>query len=233
MLLRRMCAGKGLLIALVVGFIAVESIVAAGFLSLLHFKSSNHWATKSEQVLLELERMMGTMAGAETSQRGYLITGADDYLTPYREAVDTLDSRIRRIGSLTRDNGIQQDRVAYLATQIEQRSEELDQAIVTRRVKGLPFAKSVVTVNQQNRTMDTIQDITAQIREEETRILARHRSDSDAWAFTTGSFAAVFFLLNAVVFTLCGVMMKMALTSQEQAERLLHALPRSSSQATL
>lgn len=227
-MLRRILAGKGLVIALAVGFIAVESIVAACFLSLLHFKTSNNWATKSEQVLLELARMTSTVAGAETSQRGYIITGSDDYLTPYREAVVTLEAQIRRIGGLTRDNSIQQDRVAYLATQIEQRSEEMDQAIVTRRTKGLPYAKSVVAVNQQNRTMDTIHDITAQLRDEETRALERHRADSEAWAFTTGSFAAVFFLLNAVVFTLCGVVIKMALTSQTQAERLLHALPHSS-----
>ncbi|HQY58544.1 MAG: CHASE3 domain-containing protein [Nitrospira sp.] len=225
-MLRRIFAGKGLIVALVVGFIAVESIVAACFLSLVHFKTSNNWATKSEQVLLELERMLSTVTGAETSQRGYLITGSDDYLTPYRDALTTLESQVSRIGGLTRDNAVQQDRVAYLATQVEQRSEEMDHAIVTRRTQGLPFAKSVVAVNQQNRTMDTIQDLTAQIREEETRVLQRHRANSDAWAFTTGSFAAVFFLLNAVVFTLCGVMIKMALTSQAQAERLLHSLQR-------
>ena len=232
MLLRRICADKSLIIALVVGFLAVESIVAAGFLSLLHFKTSNNWATRSEQVLIELERMMSTVTGAETNQRGYLITGSDQYLAPYREAIDTLEAQIRRIGSLTRDNNMQQDRVAYLATQVEQRSDEMDQAIFTRRTKGLPLAKSVVTVNQQNRTMDTIQDITGQIREEETRVLARNRADSEGWAFTTGSFAVVFFLLNAVVFALCGVVMKMALTSQVQAERLVQTLRPSATPAT-
>ncbi len=200
-MLRRIFAGKGLMIALVVGFIAVESIVAACFLSLVHFKTSNNWATRSQQVLIELERMMSTVTGAETSQRGYLITGSDQYLAPYREAIDTLEAQIRRIGSLTRDNNLQQDRVAYLATQVEQRSDEMDHAIFTLRTKGPPFAKSVVAANQQNRTMDTIQDITAQIRDEETRILARNRADSEAWAFTTGSFAVIFVLLNAVVFT--------------------------------
>ncbi|HRC45407.1 MAG TPA: CHASE3 domain-containing protein, partial [Nitrospira sp.] len=130
-----------------------------------------------------LERILSTVTGAETSQRGYLITGSDDYLTPYRDALTTLESQVSRIGGLTRDNAVQQDRVAYLATQVEQRSEEMDHAIVTRRTQGLPFAKSVVAVNQQNRTMDTIQDLTAQIREEETRVLQRHRANSDAWAF--------------------------------------------------
>ncbi|MBX3345558.1 MAG: CHASE3 domain-containing protein [Nitrospira sp.] len=223
-MLRRLLAGKGLMIVLAVGFIAVESIVVASFLSLVHFKTSNHWATKSEQVLIELERMSSAVAGAETQQRGYLITGSDEYLPLYREAIDSLDTQLRRIGSLTRDNSLQQDRVAFLATQVEQRGDEMDQAIATRRTKGLPHAKSVVAANQQNRTMETIQDIAAQIRDEETRVLQRHRADSEAWAFTTGSFAVAFLILNAVVFTLCGVVMKLALSSQSQAERLLQTL---------
>jgi CHASE3 domain sensor protein len=227
-----MYAGKGLIIALVVGFLAVEAIVAACFFSFMHVKTSNNWATRSEQVLIELERVRSIVTGAETNQRGYLITGSEEYLASYREAIDMLQEQIRRIGSLTRDNSMQQDRVAYLATQVDQRSDEMELAIVTRQTKGLPNAKSVVTQNRQNRTMDTIHDITGQIREEESRVLARNRTDSEAWAFTTGSLALVFFLLNAVVFTLCGVVMKLALSSQAQAERLVHALRPSTTPAT-
>ena len=231
-MLRRLLAGKGLMIVLAVGFIAVESIVVASFLSLVHLKTSNTWATKSEEVLLELERMMIAVSGAETNQRGYIISGSDDYMPPYREALVTLEDQLHRVGTLTRDNRLQQDRVAFLATQVEQRSDEMDHAIVTRRTKGLPPAKSVVEANQHNRTMETIQEIAAQIRDEETRVLQRHRADSEAWAFTTGSFAVAFFILNAVVFTLCGLVMKLALSSQSQAERLLRTLRPSTTATT-
>jgi len=129
-------AGRGLIVTFVAGFIAVESIVAACVLSLVHFKTSNNRATKSEHMLLELERMLSTVAGAETSQRGYLITGSDDYLTLYRDALTTLERQVSRIGGLTRDNAVQQDQVAYLATQVEQRSEEMDHAIATRCTTG-------------------------------------------------------------------------------------------------
>jgi CHASE3 domain sensor protein len=232
MWLRQLNAGKGLIIALVVGFLAVEGIVAACVLSLMHVKTSNNWAARSEQVLIELERMRTIVTGAETLQRGYLITGSDEYLTPYRDAINMLQEQIRRIGSLTKVNSMQQDRVAYLATQVDQRADEMDQAIVTRRTKGLPLAKSVVTQNQQNRTMDTIHEITVQIRDEENRVLARNRADSEAWAFTTGSLALVFFLLNAVVFTVCGLVMKAALSSRAQAERLVRAMRPSATPAT-
>ncbi|MBA5870488.1 MAG: hypothetical protein GDA68_10895 [Nitrospira sp. CR2.1] len=231
-MLHRLLAGKGLIIVLAVGFIAVESIVVASFLSLVHLKTSNTWATKSEEVLLELERMMIAVSGAETNQRGYIISGSDDYMPPYREALVTLEDQLHRVGTLTRDNRLQQDRVAFLATQVEQRSDEMDHAIVTRRTKGLPPAKSVVEANQHNRTMETIQEIAAQIRDEETRVLQRHRADSEAWAFTTGSFAVAFFILNAVVFTLCGLVMKLALSSQSQAERLLRTLRPSTTATT-
>lgn len=221
-------SGKGLVVSLIIGFIAVESIVAAGFLSLLHFKTSANWVSQSQHVLLELERMISTVTGAETNQRAYLITGSDDYLPPYRDAMDSIDDHLQRIGSLTRRDAVQQNRVAYLANQIEQRSEQMDDAIITRRIKGLPYAKSVVASNRQSGTMDAIQDVVGQMRAEETRLLERHRADSEAWAITTGSFAAVFFLLTAIVFALCGLLMKMALSSQAQAERLLQTLSRSS-----
>lgn len=227
MLFRRILAGKGLLITLVVAFIAVESIVAACFLSLVHLRASDNWVSQSQDVLLELERMMGTLTGAETNQRAYIITGSDDYLPSYRDALDTIDSHVQHIGSLTRHNTKQQDPVAYLVAQVEQRLDEMDHAIMTRRTKGLPEAKSVVAINRQNGTMDAIRDVAGQIREEQTTVLERQLVDSEAWAFITGSFAAVFFLLTAVVFTLCGVIMKMAFTSQAQAERLIQTLSRS------
>lgn len=228
MSLHRMWSGKGLFIGLIIGFIAVESIVAACFLSLLHFKTSNSSAARSQQVLIELERMMGTVAGAETSQRGYLITGSDEYLIPYRDALDTLDTHFRRIGDLTRHNVGQRDRLTFLETQVGRRSDEMNHVIVTRRKEGLPFAKSVVVVNRQNGTMERIHDIAGQIREEETQALKRHQEDSEAWALTSGSFAVAFFLLTAALFMLCGIVMKMAMTSQAQAEHILEALPHSS-----
>ncbi len=156
-------SGKGLLVSLLIGFLAVESIVAAGFLSLLHFKTSANWVSQSQHVLLELERMISTVTGAETNQRAYLITGSDDYLPPYRDAMSSIDDHLQRIGSLTRRDAVQQNRVAYLVNQIEERSEQMDEAIITRRTKGLTYAKSAVVRNRQSGTMDAIQDVVGQI----------------------------------------------------------------------
>ena len=75
MSLNRIYTGKGPSSCVSRRILAVEAIVAAGFLSLAHFKTSTNWATKSEQVLIELERMKSAMIGAETQQRGYFDHG--------------------------------------------------------------------------------------------------------------------------------------------------------------
>ena len=97
----------------------------------------------------------------------------------------------------------------------------MDDAIITRRIKGLPDAKSVVVSNRQSGTMDAIQDVVGQMRAEETSPTGAPPGGLGSRAITTGSFTAVFFLLTAIVFALCGLLMKMALSSQAQAERLL------------
>lgn len=226
MFLRRLYAGRGLMISLCLAFVAVESIVAACFLSLVHLKTAHNWVEKSHNLSLEIERAMNAVAGAETNQRGYLITGSDHYLASYRDALDTIGIQIQHLGSMTGNNANQRDRIVYLTAQVRQRLDELDSAIVTRRNESPPFAKSAVGVNQYHVTSEALHEIAWQIREEETRALERHRADSEAWAVTTGSFAVALSLVTAVVFALCGVIIKMAMMSQAHAERILQNLPR-------
>ncbi len=225
MFLRRLYAGRGLIISLCLAFVAVESIVAACFLSLVHLKTANNLVQKSQNLSLEIERAMNAVAGAETNQRGYIITGLDHYLASYRGALDAIGIQIQHLGSMIGNNANQRDRIVYLTAQVRQRLDELDRAIVTRRNEAPPFAKSVVAVNQSKVSSEALHDIAWQIREEETRTLERHRADLEAWAVTTGSFTVALFLVTAVVFALCGVFMKMAMMSQTHAERILENLP--------
>ena len=212
----------------------MESIVAAGFLSLLHFKTSANWVSAKPTCFARIGASTDQTPSraAETNQRAYLpLLDLMTIFTPSsRRDGQHWTDHLQRIGSLLL--GVMPSNRTVWPIRCEpdrsQRSEQMDDAIITRRIKGLPYAKSVVASNRQSGTMDAIQDVVGQMRAEETRLLERHRADSEAWAITTGSFTAVFFLLTAIVFALCGLLMKMALSSQAQAERLLQTLSRSS-----
>ena len=54
---------------------------------------------------------LSMMNDAETGQRGYLITGQEDYLEPYHAAVAAIGKSVQRVKQLTEDNPRQQARI--------------------------------------------------------------------------------------------------------------------------
>src|SRR5258708_4987148 len=64
----------------------------------------------SHEVLAELESALSTLADAETGQRGYLITGVESYLDPYKMAIVDINHQLLHIGQLTADNPRQRAR---------------------------------------------------------------------------------------------------------------------------
>ena len=100
----------------IVGFaVGVASLVliVAGIIS---YRAVEQLAKTSDDVLrakeleLSLERLLSTMRDAETGQRGYLLSGSEEYLAPYDEALrefdgrlNTAEARIRATGGTTAD----------------------------------------------------------------------------------------------------------------------------------
>jgi CHASE3 domain sensor protein len=68
--------GFSILILLLVGTIS--------YLSLTSLLKSNRAVTHSSEVMLKLERLLSAMKDAETGQRGYLLSGQQNFLQPYR-----------------------------------------------------------------------------------------------------------------------------------------------------
>lgn len=72
------------------------------------------WVTHTYEVMGKIEIVRSRLAEAESAQRGYLITGDESYLEPYRNALSTIDTNIGQIIKLTADNPPQQSRAVGL-----------------------------------------------------------------------------------------------------------------------
>src|SRR5271154_6484889 len=94
---------------------------------------SQHWVEHTWQVINQVERIMSSAKDAETGNRGYLITGNEDYLQPYNSATRDLPTEINRFQSLSSDNPVQQSRITEMRAVIEQRLALLQQGIDLRR----------------------------------------------------------------------------------------------------
>ncbi|RYD87880.1 MAG: histidine kinase, partial [Sphingobacteriales bacterium] len=117
-----------------VSFIILAISSVASFLSIRSLLSSNEWVNHTQEVIYNLNSGQGVMIDAQTSMRGYLLTGNDEFLDQYTDAEALADSYIDEISVLTQDNKLQQKTLnelkpvkkqffAYLAARIKERKE--------------------------------------------------------------------------------------------------------------
>src|SRR5580693_1186687 len=99
---KRLVAGFGLA-ALTLLLMALVSYRNANLLI-----DTEHWVGHTHQVRAELADLLSELKDAETGQRGYIITGDESYLEPYKSALTGLKTTVADLKTLTSDNPDQQ-----------------------------------------------------------------------------------------------------------------------------
>ncbi|AVO54762.1 diguanylate cyclase domain-containing protein [Ectopseudomonas mendocina] len=103
--------------------------------------------------LYRLSTLLSTLQDAEIGQRGYLLTGNQQYLVPYEQAVGRLDEQLHEM----LDNPTLQAYAADLkviARLSELKRDELAQTIILRREQGQYEAQRVLAANDGKLYMD-------------------------------------------------------------------------------
>jgi methyl-accepting chemotaxis protein len=125
-----------------------------------------------------LARVLSLLTDAETGQRGFVLTGNDDYLEPYTSALPEIDIEIRKLQDLTADNGLQQARVAALDSPVRNKLRELALTIALARQSGQGAAIKEVVTNKGKNFMDEARKIVAEMDGEASRLLAERATHS-------------------------------------------------------
>jgi CHASE3 domain sensor protein len=97
-LTRRMVVASGLL-ALV-----VSAAFAVLLVSVQDLRTSQRLALHSEEVLAAANQLERLVIDVETGQRGFVITGQERFLDPWRDAQRALPGASRRLEQLTADD---------------------------------------------------------------------------------------------------------------------------------
>jgi methyl-accepting chemotaxis protein len=205
---RKIAIGFALSIALLV------IIGGVAYRSLSILVESGHSVTHSHAVVESLARLLSIMKDAETGQRGFVITGADPYLEPYRSAVDALPVEIKHLRQLTADNAGQQRRLDQADQFITSKMAELKRTIEVRRAEGFDATVKIVNTNEGKKAMDDLRSVLAQMEQEEHDLLKQRAEEAEATAAGGKSTIVFGTLLCLVVATLAGFILTRSLTSQ-------------------
>jgi PAS domain S-box-containing protein len=129
----------------------------------------------SHEVLRTLDNTLTRLDDAETGQRGYLLTGDEVYLEPYREALKNLDQVMGQLNVLTSAQPDQQKRFQTLEPLVEKKLAFLQMTIELRKRQGFAAADKVIIEGHGKDWMDQIRAVLADMTNEEER-LGRIRS---------------------------------------------------------
>jgi len=204
--------------------IATAILVFVGWLSYRNtarFAEASEWQNHTYEVLTNLDMTVARLVDAETGQRGYLLTGDEAYLEPYRTAIKNLDQTIGNLKSLTSDNPNQQKRIQILEPLVEKKSAELQRTIDLRKNEGLSAANSVVLQGSGKQAMDEIRVVVADMANEENdllRIRTQQANESAARSSRTilaGTFVSISLLM------LCFGLLRRELSEREKAQGAL------------
>ena len=169
---QRLAIGFGALLILAMLFAAI-AIIASNAAE--KRREAQAWYVHSFEVLLAAEEMRSTLNMAMRSERGYLITGDDDFLQPYRAAAREAPVTLARIVALTSDNASQRKHIAELQRRVPRFFTGLDFVIARRRAGEIARTVAMVRSGAGVRQIDAMLAGLDAIEREE-RLLLNSRS---------------------------------------------------------
>jgi signal transduction histidine kinase/DNA-binding response OmpR family regulator/CHASE3 domain sensor protein len=140
----------------------------ASYLSIRNLIKSAEMVSQSNAVMFKLEDVISTLKDAETGQRGYLLTGREDFLEPYKGAKEVALGLIDQIKAETKNNPVQQRNVKKLQDLIQGRFEILKNTVEIKSRGG--FVSVAELINGKS-YMDGARSLIKVMEGEEKRIL--------------------------------------------------------------
>jgi signal transduction histidine kinase/CheY-like chemotaxis protein len=182
----------------VTAVLAALMLVAAFWLGARN-KSDDEWVVHSLSVRDQLTRVLSLVQSAETGQRGYLLTGRDDYLKPYIMAVDELPPSLDRLTDLTSDNPRQQSAIVDLRRLIKEKLDELRSTVDENKAGHAAAALAIVNNDSGFRLMLRIRQQITSMQGEEDDLLASRQSGAARSGMLLQAGVAAAFLLIAIL----------------------------------
>jgi signal transduction histidine kinase len=152
--------------------------------------------------LLEIHNLFSAVADlrylateVEASERGFLLTGDDHYLLPFRQSEAMLPAQIRFSDSYADQRPDLRPQLRQLADLVKTRFDETNEILNTQRTQGFAAALELAKSGRPETTMNAIRNVAGglqnRLEKEEDRYMDGQRA-LDRWTF-------VFFSLGSLV----------------------------------
>lgn len=188
-------AACALLILLGIGMLSFRSMVRN--------EDDRGWVAHTHLVLERLQQVLTDVTQAESGQRGYILTGEEEYQGAYQAARDQVPRDIAEVRKLTADNPAQQMAIKGLELKINALLAVLTDRAEIRRRAGLIAGSKAVTNGHGEGLMNEVRERIGEMRHTEEVLLSSRSKAAAAGArqmkavITLGSALAILISLLA------------------------------------
>lgn len=173
------------------------------------------------QVLNASELVLSSLEDAQVSQRNYIVTGDDNYISKYHLAVAKQREASGRLRDLTSDDAIQQLRIAELGRFVNSSLTVLDRTMAMRREYGMNAAIAQIRLGSTDQFMEQVRGIIAAIQAEEHRLLSLRSNAASRQAARTRLVLTVGTGLLVVLLLFAGITIQSDMDKLQLSERTL------------
>ncbi len=117
--------------------LGVAALIALNELGYQHSVDAAASMHREEQKSNALHTLLQQVLDAETGQRGFLLTGDEQYLVPYAKAITQIDGTLESLKThYADDNAVDSERVVALSSFVRRKLAELEVTVKDRRAGG-------------------------------------------------------------------------------------------------
>jgi len=194
------------------GIFAILAVVAIGSNAIIArnlsvLDQNNAWTTHTYKVIDQAKAITAAMVDAETGVRGFLVSGDEKFLEPYKNSDKAFKSSWGEAKRLTSDNAAQQKRLDQVAASAsEWRSSVAEREIaLMKNPQTVEEARKLEASGAGKKSMDSIRSVVSELIDAEASLLTtRAQAAADA---SSSSFTAIIASgIAMVVFVVLGLL---------------------------
>ena len=156
------------LLPLALGFVLLAAIVGTRSWLIESQRDGNDAVRQAFALDNSLVTMLSLAQDAETGQRGFLLTGEEPYLDPYRSATNALQTEMQAISVAVASNPDRQAQFDALRAALAAKIAEIDETISLYKAGNASEALAVVRTNRGKEAMDEIRAVIGEMRRDES-----------------------------------------------------------------
>lgn len=207
---------------LLTGFSVIVVItIALSIISYTNFSSyseADKWNIHTYKVLSDLDGLITSMVNMETGQRGFTITGDENFLQPYKDGKSSFDKYYNDVKQLTSDNQTQQSNLQQIYDLHEKWSGIAEKLIELRRNVNKGINKLDDILKQEEKaegksTMDKLREVIATSQGIENTLLIKRIDDSNDLHSNTNLVIIIGTILVIILAIIIGLLCTFSITN--------------------